>query len=97
MPAQRDLFARLRFAPARSSSSASPPSFELPRAEGLELLDWLGLGRPEFGAVPARELGPLCQRRLWDVKRNARPSLRARTRELLAVAEAAGDGLVLFG
>jgi hypothetical protein len=70
---------------------------DLPRGEGLDLLDWLGLGRPEFGAISGRELAPRCRRRLWAVERNAHPSLRARTAELLAVAEAAGEGMVLFG
>ncbi len=70
---------------------------DLPRSEGLDLLDWLGLGRPEFGAISARELAPRCRRRLWDIERNAHPSLRARTAELLSVAEAAGDAMVLFG
>lgn len=70
---------------------------DLPRSEGLDLLDWLGLGRPEFGAIAARELAPRCRRRLWNIERNAHPSLRARTAELLSVAEAAGEGMVLFG
>ena len=70
---------------------------DLARSEGLDLLDWLGLGRPEFGAISARELAPRCRRRLWDIARNAHPSLRAHTAELLSVAEAAGEGMVLFG
>jgi hypothetical protein len=70
---------------------------DVPRAEGLDLLDWLGLGRPDFGAIPARELAPRCRRRLWNVDRNADASLRTRTTELLAIAEAAAEGVVLFG
>ncbi len=70
---------------------------DLPRSEALDLLDWLGLGRPEFGAISARELAPRCRRRLWNIARNAHPSLRAHTAELLSVAEAAGEGMVLFG
>lgn len=70
---------------------------DVPREEGLALLDWLGLGRPDFGAIPARELAPRCRRRLWDIERNAHPLLRARTGELLVVAEAAGEGTVIFG
>lgn len=70
---------------------------EVPRAEGLELLEWLGLGRPEFGAIGGRELAPLCRRRLWNVARNANTTLRARTHALLSVAERAGEGMVLFG
>jgi len=69
----------------------------MPREEGLALLEWLGLGRPDFGAIPARDLAPRCRRRLWPLERNAHALLRARTGELLAVAEAAGDGTVLFG
>ncbi|MDB4935416.1 MAG: hypothetical protein JWP87_2388 [Labilithrix sp.] len=104
MPAPHPTFSRLRFAAAVSSKSESPRSslpterlLDVPRDEGLDLLDWLGLGRPDFGAIPARELAPRCRRRLWDVPRNAQPSLRTRTGELLAVAEAAGEGMVMFG
>jgi len=81
--------------PVPAEESARP--LDLPRSEGLDLLDWLGLGRPEFGAISARELAPRCRRRLWNIERNAHPSLRARTAELLSVAEAAGEGMVLFG
>jgi hypothetical protein len=70
---------------------------DVPRDEGLALLDWLGLGRPEFGAINARELAPRCRRRLWHIERNAHAALRARTNELLAIAEAAGEGMVFFG
>ena len=73
------------------------PMLDVPRTEGLDLLDWLGLGRPDFGAIPARELAPLCRRRLWAVRRNDHASLKMRTTELLAVAEEAGEGMVLFG
>ena len=69
----------------------------MPREEGLALLEWLGLGRPDFGAIPARDLAPRCRRRLWHVERNAHAVLRARVADLLAVAEAAGEGMVLFG
>ena len=70
----------------------------MPREEGLALLEWLGLGRPDFGAIPARDLAPRCRRRLVARANATRThSLRARTGELLAVAEAAGDGTVLFG
>jgi hypothetical protein len=93
MPAPRPSFARLRFAPA----SRDATTLDLPREEGLALLEWLGLGRPDFGAIPARELAPRCRRRLWAIERNQHASLRARTGELLAVAEAAGKGMVLFG
>ena len=72
-------------------------TFEVAREDGLELLEWLGLGRPEFGAIRGRELAPLCRRRLWNVARNANTPLRARTQALLEVAERAGEGMVLFG
>jgi hypothetical protein len=92
MPAPHSSFSRLRFA-----ITSELPLLDVPRQEGLDLLEWLGLGRPEFGAIRARELAPRCRRRLWAIERNAHPSLRARTGELLAVAEAAGEGMVMFG
>jgi hypothetical protein len=77
------------------------------RREGLELLDWLGLGRPEFGAIDANDLAPRCRRRLWPIPRNGREDLRARTQVLLALAEAAAassptsggrkEAVVMFG
>ena len=112
MPSVRPSFSSLRFAPAfragpvgpgraalASEASAGAPIaiLDVPRQEGLDLLDWLGLGRPDFGAIPARSLAPLCRRRLWDVARNANPALRARAGQPLHVAEAAGEGMVLFG
>ena len=84
-------------APRGAPATQAASHLDVPREEGLALLDWLGLGRPDFGAIPARELAPRCRRRLWDIERNAHAILRARTGELLAVAEAAGEGLVLFG
>lgn len=106
MPAAPSTFSRIRFAsagvvlPAAASIPSSSSILEVPRDEGLALLEWLGLGRPEFGAIAARELAPRCRRRLWGVARNAHPpdpALHARTTELLAVAETAGEGMVLFG
>lgn len=79
------------------ATSGTPGTLDLPREEALALLDWLGLGRPDFGAIAGRELAPRCRRRLWNVQRNAHALLRARATELLAVAEAAGEGMVLFG
>ena len=115
MAAPHSSFSRFRF--ARASAAGRAPALavlavpldagilEVSREDGLELLDWLGLGRPEFGAIAARELAPRCRRRLWNhgkklaahIERNAHTSLRARTSELLAIAEAAGEGLVMFG
>ena len=106
MPVAPSSFSRIRFAPATLVLPAlpalpaltnAPPALEISRAEGLALLEWLGLGRPEFGAIAARELAPRCRRRLWGIERNAHPELRARTAELLVIAERAGEGMVLFG
>lgn len=79
----------------------------MPREEGMALLDWLGFGRSEFGAVAARELAPRCRRRLWQVHGNTpapQPALtvvterrRVRIRQLLTLAEAAGEDMVMFG
>ncbi|MBS2016199.1 MAG: hypothetical protein JST00_25175 [Deltaproteobacteria bacterium] len=73
------------------------PVLDLARDEGQDLLDWIGLGRPEFGAIDARDLAPRCRRRLWDVERNDHPLLRGRTSELLSMAERAGERIILFG
>jgi hypothetical protein len=100
MPAAPSTFSRIRFSPAGvllPDVASSASILEIPRPEGLALLEWLGLGRPDFGAIAARELAPRCRRRLWSVERNADPALRVRTTELLAVAETAGEGMVLFG
>jgi hypothetical protein len=76
---------------------------ELPRETALAFLDWLGLGRPEFGAVSARALAPLCRRRLWPLPRNDHPVFRRLAIDLLAIAESASttafgtDAHVLFG
>jgi hypothetical protein len=66
----------------------------------MGFLDWLGLGRPEFGAIPPRTLAPLCRRRLWRVPRNEHPTFQPLAASMLAIAEAAiatGDAHVLFG
>jgi hypothetical protein len=76
----------------------SAPFLELPRDEGLALLDWLGLGRPEFGALDARELLPLCRRRLWPEQRNlGSPRLWLLASELTRALEGGPGGLVHFG
>lgn len=71
------------------------PVMELPRAEALALLEWLGLGRPEFGAVDVRVLLPLCQRRLWPVARNDGP-LKDRVAALTAAIEWAPEAVLEF-
>jgi hypothetical protein len=73
------------------------PVLDFAREEALDLLEWLGLGRSEFGAINARELAPLCRRRLWDVGRNAHPVFRGWTSQLLSIAESAGERVILFG
>jgi hypothetical protein len=76
---------------------------EMPRDTGLAFLEWLGLGRPEFGAVSARALAPLCRRRLWPMPRNDHPTFRGVAADLLSIAESAlrsatsEDVHVLFG
>lgn len=70
---------------------------ELPRATALDLFAWLGLDRPEFGAVDARELAPLCRRRLWPIPRNDHARLRPLVAELLSVAEVANGARIVFG
>ena len=83
-----------------------PAALELHRDDALDLLAWLGLERPEFGAIEARTLAPLCRRRLWPIPRNvdaathtrAAGTLRAWTQEMLRVAEQTREGsLVFFG
>src|SRR5262245_33241102 len=67
----------------------------LPREDALDLFEWLGLGRPEFGAIETRGLLPLCRRRLWPLPRNideatphrAAGTLRLRTELLAALLE----------
>jgi hypothetical protein len=98
MPAATSTFSQIRFAAAGVVlADVAAPILEIPRASGLALLEWLGLGRPDFGAIAARELAPRCRRRLWSVARNDDPALRRFTSQLLSVAESAGEGVVLFG
>lgn len=73
---------------------------EVPRDVGLGFFEWIGLGRPEFGAVSSRELAPLCRRRLWPLPRNDHPMFQPLAASVLAIAEVAmatGDAHVLFG
>jgi hypothetical protein len=73
---------------------------EVPHDVGLSFFEWIGLGRPEFGAIPPRTLAPLCRRRLWPMPRNDHPTLQPLAASMLAIAEAAmatGDAHVLFG
>lgn len=72
------------------------PALALPRPCALDLLEWLGLGRPEFGAIEVGELLPRCRRRLWPGPRNAGP-LRQHVEALAAALEAASGAVVQFG
>jgi hypothetical protein len=59
--------------------SGHDPILELRRADALDLLEWLGLGRPEFGAIEIKDILPLCKRRLWPLPRNVDPATPTRT------------------
>jgi hypothetical protein len=72
------------------------PVLMLPHAEALDLLEWLGLGRPEFGAIEVTSLLPLCRRRLWPEQRNRGP-MRRHVGVLVQALGARGDGMVHFG
>jgi hypothetical protein len=76
--------------------SGCTPVLELPRAQGLELLEWLGLGRPEFGAVEVGKLLPLCRRRLWPERRNQGP-LMPFVESLAASIARSPNAVVCFG
>lgn len=84
---------------------APTPFLEVRRRDALDLLAWLGLERPEFGAVEVRRLLPLCRRRLWLVERNVdaaapgRPAgtLRALVARLAGHIETAPAAVVQFG
>jgi hypothetical protein len=78
----------------------------LGRDDALDLLQWLGLERPEFGAVRRSELAALCRRRLWPIARNVDPAvpnrrpagtLRAATADMLAFVERFDAPHVTFG
>jgi hypothetical protein len=86
------------------------PILELSHDDGLDLLEWLGLPRAEFGAVEVSVLLPLCRRRLWPEARNVDPSrsrvdgrtraagtLRRLASELAAGIAAMPEALVHFG
>lgn len=64
--------------------AGQPPCLRLPYAEALDLFEWLGLGRPEFGAIEVRDILPRCRRRLWPEARNDGPM-----RQLVAMLAAA--------
>jgi hypothetical protein len=92
--------------PRRMSFAAGESRHTLGRDDALDLLHWLGLDRPEFGAVRRSELAALCRRRLWPMPRNVDPAvpnrraagaLRAAAAEMLAFVERAKDSHVTFG
>jgi hypothetical protein len=100
-------------APLRFALQGQATFLEVDRRDGLDLLEWLGLGRPEFGAIEATTLRPLCRRRLWPEPRNLKPFITsprpgyARMREtatlirlasqVASALEHAPDALVHFG
>ena len=95
---------RMRFA-VEGRPSNPGVLLDLPRQEGLDLLEWLGLDRPEFGRVAIRAIAPLCRRRLWPIARNVDPArvgcgpagaLRSHTERLLS-ALGDRDGAIVFG
>ena len=77
---------------------------ELRREDGLDLLEWLGLDRPEFGRIAVSTLAALCRRRLWPMARNLDPAcgvraegaLRELTQRLLVALDGA-EGAAVFG
>ena len=73
----------------RFALSGQPAFLALSRDDGLDLLEWIGLGRAEFGAVEVSVLLPLCRRRMWPVARNVDPARRGGD----GLARAAGAAL----
>lgn len=86
------------------------PSIFVVTSTCAEVLEWVGLGRAEFGAVEVSVLLPLCRRRLWPEARNvdpARPGANGQTRaagtlrrlvsELAAGIARTPEALVQFG
>lgn len=71
----------------------------LRRDDALALLAWLGLGRPEFGAIEASVLIPLCRRRLWpEMDRFDRDGhMRRMVSQLFAGIASRPDAMVHFG
>ena len=80
---------------ARPGVPIDHTSFDVPLADTLAMFDSLGLEVTDFGALEARTVAPLCRRRLWPA-RAPRLALRKWIEQLLALAERAGDGMILF-
>lgn len=94
----------------RFALSGRPAFLELSRDDGLDLLEWIGLGRAEFGAVEVSVLLPLCRRRMWPMARNVDPgrrggdglaraagTLQRLTSDLAAAIAGMPEALVQFG
>lgn len=77
-------------------SGGQRPVLELPRPQALELLEWLSLGRAEFGAIEVSVLVPRCRRRLWPEARNMGP-LRKHVEALAAAISSSPNTVVHFG
>lgn len=81
----------------RFALQGQAPFLEVDRQDGLDLLDWLGLGRAEFGAIEASALRPLCRRRLWpEPRRDESAKLRRLASRVVLALECASDTLVHF-
>lgn len=72
------------------------PSFWLFAPAACELLAWVGLPEEAPAEHDARALAARCRRRLWPLATSEdRTLLWHRTRMLLVLAEAAGDGVIV--
>jgi hypothetical protein len=95
--------AALAARPLRFALDGREVFLELDRGDGLDLLEWLGLGRGEFGAIEASALWRLCVARLWasDVESRATTRsiapMRRRVWRILRTLRHAQDAIVHFG
>lgn len=85
--------------PMRFAAVSDVVFLTLPRGDALDLLAWLGLGRPEFGAIEAKVLVPLCRRRLWpEMDRFDRSGrMRQMVSQLLRAIASSRSAIVHFG
>ena len=83
----------------RFAFEGSTVFLSLRRDDALALFAWLGLGRPEFGAIEASILLPLCRRRLWpEMDRfDATGRMRRLVSQLLAAIVMQPNAVVSFG
>ena len=89
--------------PLRFALDGKEVFLEIDRDDGLDLLEWLGLGRGEFGAIEASALWRLCVARLWTSELETRAtshSIAPRRRNvwrILRTLRHAQDAIVHFG